>query len=159
MLMAKQQGPNGGLQSCKPTILDLVPPPHNYLKSNLYPFDKSQSPGDWQCQAIVATPDPKDGNLQAPRYHGLSCDRQTQKYHVPSEHLVHQADVSKHGTSISRSQQNSYLQGGVNNAASGPRVSKYSSSTEAVPADRKSISEMPRTVRVPSPENPLGRWT
>ncbi|KAN0125768.1 hypothetical protein V8E52_000975 [Russula decolorans] len=87
-----------GLQPYKfPTILYLSAPPHNF-KSDLYPFDKSQSPRNWQQQAIAATPTPKDENLRAPRYHDRSCDRQTQKYHVQSEHLVPQTDVSKHGT-------------------------------------------------------------
>jgi hypothetical protein len=154
MLMAKQQGVNG-LQPF-PTVLYLSPPPHN-LKSNRYPFDKSQSPRYWQHQDIAATPTPKDENLRAPRYHDRSCDRLIQKYHVPSEHLVPQTDVSKHGTLVSKDQQSSCLQGGVNNA-SGPKVGRYSSSREAVPADRKSISEMPRAVQVSSPESPLERW-
>jgi hypothetical protein len=156
MLMAKQQGANG-LQPYKfPTILYLSAPPHNF-KSDLYPFDKSQSPRNWQQQAIAATPTPKDENLRAPRYHDRSCDRQTQKYHVQSEHLVPQTDVSKHGTLVSRSQQNSCLQGSVNNA-SGPKVSRFNSNRGSVPADSKSISEMSRTVQVSSPESPLERW-
>jgi hypothetical protein len=158
MLIEKQQGANR-LRSCKfPAILHSSPPSHN-LKSDLYPFDKPQSPRYRQYQAITATgtPTPKDGNLQTPRYQDLNCDRLTQKNHVQSEHLVPQPDVSKHGTLVRRSQQNSCLPGGVNNA-SGPEVSRYNSNKEAVPADRKSISEMPRTVQVSSPESPLGCW-
>jgi hypothetical protein len=142
------------LQPC--TILHSSPPSHN-LKSGLY--HKPQGPRYWQHQAITATgtPTPKYENLRAPRYHDLSCDRLTQKHHVQSEHLVPQSDVSKHGTSVTESQQNSYLQGSVNNA-SGPKVSRFNSKREAVPADRKCISEMPRTEQVSSPESPLGCW-
>jgi hypothetical protein len=156
--MAKQQGANGSQPREFPIILCpyLAPPPHN-LKSGPYPLDKSQCLGYGRCQTIVATPLPRDENLRAPRYHDLSCERLKQKCHVPSEHLVPQTDVSKHGTLVNRSEQNFCLQGGVNNA-SGPEVSRYSSSREAVPADRKSISETPRSVRVPSPESPVECW-
>jgi hypothetical protein len=145
------------LQPCKfPTILHSSPPSHN-LKSDLH--HKPQDPRYWQRQAITATatPTPKDGNLRAPRYHDLSCDCLTQKYHVQSEHLVPQSDVSKHGTLVTYGQQNPCLQGSVNNA-SGPKVSRFNSKREAVPADRKSISEIPRTEQVGSPESPLGCW-
>ena len=160
MLMAKQQGANG-LQPCNfPTILYLAAPPPYILKwvLYLYPFDKSQCPRYWQCLAIVATPNPRDENLQAPRYHDLSCERLMEKYHVSSEHFgANQTDVSKHGTLVRRRVQIYCLRGGVNNA-SGSEVSRYSSSREAVPADRKSISETSRTVRVSSPGSPVERW-
>ena len=156
MLMVKQQGANG-LQPC--TILYLSTPPQwpPNLKSDLYLFDKSRSPRNWQQQDIAATPTSQDENLQAPRYHDRSRDRQTQKHRVQSEHLVPQSNVPKHGTLVTRSRQNSCLQSSVNNA-SGPKVSRFYSNTGSVPADRKSVSEMSRTVRVSSPESPRERW-
>jgi hypothetical protein len=156
MLIAKQQGANR-LQPCKfPTILHSSPPSHN-LKLKFY--HKPQDPRYWQRQAITATgtPTPRDENLQAPRYHDLSCDRLTQKHHMQSEHLVPQSDVPKHGTLVTDGQQNYCLQGSVN-SASGPKVGRFNSTREAVPADRKCISEMPRTGQVSSPESPLGCW-
>ncbi|KAF8504604.1 hypothetical protein F5888DRAFT_1657095 [Russula emetica] len=120
--LATYHGANG-LQPCKfPTIVYLSPPSHK-SKSDLYSSDKPQSPRYWQHQAIIATPTPKDDILRAPRYHDLSCDRLTQKYLVQSKHLVPRSDVSKHGTSVSEGQQNSCLQGGVNNVfgGSGPQ--------------------------------------
>jgi hypothetical protein len=153
----KQQGGNR-FQPCNfPTTLRLPPPSHN-LKSDPYPFNKPQNPRYRQHQANTATPAPKDENLRAPRYHDLSCDRLTQKYHVQSDRLVPWSDVYKHGTSVSEGQQIFCLQGGVNNA-SGFKVSEFNSGRESVPAHRKSISEMPRAVQVAPPaENPLGCW-
>ena|SRR6266849_4216479 len=156
MLIGKQQGANG-LQYCTSLTILIPPPPSHKSRSNPYHFDKPQPYIYWQHQAITATPILKDEALRAPRYHDLSCDRLTQKYHVQSEHLVLQSDVSKHGTLVSVGQQSSCLQGGVNNG-SGPEVSKFDSNRESVPADRKCISEMPRTVQVSSPENPRGCW-
>ena len=149
ILIARQQGANE-LQPCSsPAILHLSRPLQK-SKSDLHTSGEPQSPRYWQHQAVTATPALKDENLRAPRYHDLSCDRLTQKYHVQSEHLVPQPDVSKHGTSVNEGQQNFCLQGGVNNV-SDPEVSRYKSNRKAVPADRKSISETPRTVQVPSP--------
>lgn len=126
------------------------------LNPDIYSFDKSQSPRCRQHQAITATPTPGE-NLRAPRHNDLSGDRQTQKHHIQSKYLVPQSGVPKHGTLVNESQQIFHLgggvEGGVNNVSS-PKVSRYNSNREAAPADRKNISEMPRSVH----ESPLGRW-
>jgi hypothetical protein len=131
MLIAKHQVANR-FQFCQrkfPVILLSSPPSHNSnLPVGLYHFDKPRSSGYRQQQVITATatPTPKVESLRAPRYHDPSCNRLKQRYHVQSEHLVPQTDVSKHGTLVSIDQQNSRLKGGVNNA-SGPEVSRFNS--------------------------------
>jgi len=124
MLIAKRQGASR-FERCKV--------PH----SSLLLYDDPQSPRYGQHQAVVAST-LQGGSLRTPRYHGLSSDRLTQKDHVQPVHVVPQSDVSKHGTLVNKGPLNYCLQGSANNT-SGFKVSRYSSSREVVPADRRAF--------------------
>ena len=102
---------------------------------------------DFFATEAVATLTQQAEGLKAPLNHqdDRSCGRPDQKYHALQEHVAIQSDGPTDEALVRRFPQDTGLWGDVSNSP-GPEVSKRN--REAIPADQKDVSGVPRRVGV-----------